>query len=131
MTSLEGQKTLEIIISAVVGTGLLTTVINLISNAVANRKSRLKGVEDQLKEVQKQLSEIQEKQLISEKDALRTQLLVMISDYPEETMDILKLAEYYFDNLNGNWTATMLFNHWLESRKIAKPSWFKTTVSEN
>ena len=115
---------LETIITAIVGTGLLTTVINLIINAISQRKSRLKEVENQLTEIKNDLDEIKEKQLISEKDALRTQLLVMISDYPDETMDILKLAEYYFKNLKGNWTATMLFNRWLEKEKIAKPSWF-------
>ena len=124
MTTPEGQKMLEIIISSIVGTGLLTTVINIISNAIQNRKSRLKNVEEQLSKVEQQLSEIQDKQKISEKDALRTQLLLMISDYPDETMDILKLAEYYFNNLHGNWTATFVFNHWLEQRGIAKPSWF-------
>ena len=126
MTTPEGQKLFEIIISSIVGTGLLTTVINVISNAIQNKKSRLKNVEDQLSNMEQQLSEIQEKQKISEKDALRTQLLLMISDYPDETHDILKLAEYYFNNLHGNWTATYVFNHWLERQDppIAKPEWF-------
>lgn len=118
------EKIIEIIISSILGTGILSTVINLIANALSNKKSRLKNVEAQLTEVNEQLKEIQGKQDISERDALRTQLLVMISDYPDETMDILKLAQHYFKDLHGNWTATMLFNRWLESRKIAKPSWF-------
>jgi len=124
MTSAEGQELLQLIITSIVGTGLLTTVINIISNAIQNRKSRLKNVEEQLNKVEQQLSEIQDKQKLSEKDALRTQLLLMISDYPEETMDILKLAEHYFNNLHGNWTATLVFNHWLQKRGIAKPEWF-------
>ena len=130
MTSAEGQELFQLIITSIVGTGLLTTVINIISNAIQNRKNRLKTVEEQLTNVENQLSEIQEKQKISEKDALRTQLLLMISDYPDETMDILKLAEYYFNNLHGNWTATLVFNHWLEKTGIAKPSWFHFTEEE-
>ena len=124
MATAEGQEILQLIITSIVGTGLLTTIINIISNAIQNRKNRLKNVEDQLNKVEETLADIQEKQKISEKDALRTQLLLMISDYPDETMDILKLAEYYFSNLHGNWTATFVFNHWLEKRGIAKPSWF-------
>ena len=114
----------EAIISSIVGTGLLTTVINLIVTAHSEKKSKLKDMDEKLKKIDGQLQEIKDKQVVSEKDTLRTQLLLMISDYPDETMDILKLAEHYFKNLKGNWTATMLFNRWLESRKIAKPDWF-------
>ena len=56
---------------------------------------------------------------------MRSQLLMMIADYPEENTEILKLAEHYFSDLHGNWTATAIFNKWLERCEVAKPEWFK------
>lgn len=77
-------------------------------------------------EVLEKFGELEKNQKTAEKDALRTQLLMMIADYPEEKTEILKLSEYYFANLHGNWTATAIFNHWLEKYcDGAKPEWFK------
>ena len=109
---------IETIVLAILGSGALSTLISAIVQAVANRKSRLTKIEGQLAEIEKN-------QKTAEKDALRTQLLMMISDYPEEKTEILKLAQYYFSNLQGNWTATAIFNTWLEKYDVAKPEWFK------
>ena len=62
---------------------------------------------------------------MTEKDELRTQLLLLLSDYPEERQEIMKLAEHYFKDLKGNWYATTLFNNWLVERQIARPEWFR------
>jgi len=59
-----------------------------------------------------------------EKDGLRLQLLFMIKEMPEEEREILKVAEYYFHTLKGNWYATSVFNKWLEETGVAKPEWF-------
>lgn len=109
----------EPIIIAIIGSGALSTVISAIITAIANRKSRLKTIEDKLTEIEKN-------QKTAEKDALRTQLIMMIASYPEEKTDILRLAEYYFHRLDGNWTATALFNKWLiQYCDGVKPEWFK------
>lgn len=60
-----------------------------------------------------------------EKDGLRMQLLFLLILQPSEQREILKLAEYYFGVLNGNWYMTSIFNKWLEANDIAKPEWFK------
>ena len=106
------------IILAVVGCGVLNIVATAIINAVSNRKSRLKGVEDKLEDIEKRLK-------YAEKDELRTQLLLMISDYPDNVEGIMAIGERYFGKLHGNWYATALFNNWLSEREIAKPEWFK------
>ena len=107
------------VIIAVVTSNAITVLLTAIINALANRKGRLTKIEVQL-------STIEENQQTAEKDALRTQLLVMISDYPEEKTEILKLAQHYFKDLKGNWTATAIFNKWLEQYGDgAKPEWFK------
>ena len=59
-----------------------------------------------------------------EKDALRTQLLLLILLQPEERQEILTLAEHYFKDLRGNWYMTSIFNKWLQKSDVAKPEWF-------
>ena len=65
------------------------------------------------------------KRLINlEKDTLRTQLLLLILLKPDETHEILTIAEHYFKQLKGNWYMTSIFNKWLEDTGTAKPDWF-------
>lgn len=60
-----------------------------------------------------------------ERDGLRTQLLLLILMRPNEQTEILKIAEYYFDTLKGDWYMTSIFNKWLEDNKVASPEWFE------
>lgn len=106
------------VIIAVVGSGALSALIAGIFNLAINRKGRLSLIEGQLKEINTKL-------LQTEKDELRTQLLLMISDYPQEKQEILRLAEHYFADLHGNWYATTIFNNWLAQNDIARPEWFQ------
>lgn len=109
---------IETVVIAIIGSGALSTLISAVITAIANRKSRLKKIEEKLTEIEKN-------QKTAEKDALRTQLIMMIADYPDEKTDILRLGEYYFHRLDGNWIAKAIFNKWLEEHNVAKPEWFK------
>ena len=60
-----------------------------------------------------------------ERDAVRTQLLVLILMCPEETKEILTVGEHYFKDLKGDWYMTSIFNKWLIKSGIAKPEWFE------
>lgn len=60
-----------------------------------------------------------------EKDGLRMQLLFLIILMPKEKTEILKIAEYYFGTLKGNWYMTSIFNKWLMGNDVAKPEWFE------
>ena len=107
------------IIIAIIGSGALSTIISAIIAATRDRKS-------QLKEITAKLTVIEANQRIAEKDSLRTQLLLMIASYPNEKTEILKLAQHYFSDLKGNWTATAIFNTWLcKYCEGVKPEWFK------
>ena len=106
----------ETIIIAILGSGALATVISSIITAFSNRRGRLKKIEEKL-------SVIEENQKTAEKDASRTQLLVMIADYPEEKTDILRLAEHYFKDLEGNWVASSVFNRWAADHCETAPEW--------
>lgn len=77
---------------------------------------------DALTESQKVLNDAVKMQ---EKDSLRIELKLMISDYPQETADILRLAEYYFSRLHGNWTMANIFLKWCKDHEIEIPNWYK------
>lgn len=106
------------IILTVVGCGLLNVIATAIINALNNRKGRLKVVEEKLDKVCDETKK-------AEKDALRTQLLLMISDFPTNIEGIITLGQRYFGVLHGDWFATAIFNTWLEESGVARPEWFK------
>lgn len=67
---------------------------------------------------------IEGKLTILEKDALRTQLLMLILMRPESKHEIMTIGEHYFADLKGNWYMTDIFNHWLTESGDAEPEWF-------
>lgn len=107
------------IIVAVVGSGALSAAIAGIFNLILSRKGRLAKIESEL-------GKINERLINAEKDILRTQLLLLMSDYPLENQEIMKLAEHYFKDLKGNWYASTLFDRWLTQNHIPMPKWFHT-----
>ena len=92
-------------IAALIGS---TTVATLIQFFVNRHDKRL---EDKLNKL--------------ERDGLRTQLLVLIIQRPEEKQEILTIAEHYFKDLKGDWYMTSIFNKWIIDAGIAEPEWFK------
>lgn len=97
------------IIAIVTSTALATLIQFLISRH--DRKH------DRLEKIEKQLNK-------TERDSVRMQLLFMIRQMPEEKHEIMTLAQYYFDSLEGNWYMSSLFAKWLDKENIAKPIWF-------
>lgn len=51
-------------------------------------------------------------------DTTRNQLLTLIKSYPENEEEIMKVARYYFDDLNGDWYMTSLFIKWGNEKGI-------------
>lgn len=68
--------------------------------------------------VNQKLDTIIEKVDQAELDAIRGQLLALMSDYPDNESEILKVADYYFNGLDGDWYMTGLFTKWADSRGI-------------
>ena len=92
----------------------------LIQTIIQNRNSK-KGI---LSRILESIAELKKQMKKQEKDNCRTQLLLLISDYPHERQEIMTLAKYYFDDLEGNWYASSIFRSWLEKNDIPEPYWF-------
>lgn len=45
-------------------------------------------------------------------DTTRNQLLTLMKNYPDNEEEIMKVARYYFKELNGDWYMTGLFIKW-------------------
>ena len=53
-----------------------------------------------------------------EEGTVRAQLLTLMSDYPNDESEILKVAEYYFKDLDGDWYMTSMFTKWAAEHNI-------------
>lgn len=82
-------------------------------------------LENQLSPIAEKLDKIIVEQKKSEKDALRTQLLVMMTVLPNNHEEIMTLAERYFKELKGDWFYSSLFKKWLKENDIENPVWFE------
>lgn len=90
-------------------------------NKKDNLKTALEGLKTSLEDLK---TDIDKKFRKSEKDGLRTQLLVLITMRPTEQQEILTISEHYFKVLHGDWYMTSLFNRWLSESGVGKPDWF-------
>lgn len=111
------NDTLQIVLAAIGSGGIgaiVSGAVTLISKAIDKKTGMAKKIEN-----------LEKKSAKNELDSVRLQMLVMISDYPNDTSEIMRIAEHYFAELKGNWYMTSIFNTWLESNNIAKPEWFK------
>lgn len=51
-------------------------------------------------------------------DTTRNQLLTLMKSYPDNEEEIMKVAKYYFKDLDGDWYMTSLFIKWGEEKDI-------------
>ena len=120
-----------IIVTSVIsclGTGGILVFVQFLITRHDNKKGLLKQVLDAQNKLSDELNQerIERKKDMakSEKDALRTQLLLMMSDYPKEHQEILMLAERYFSELRANWFCSTLFKKYLDEENLPHPDWF-------
>lgn len=91
------------IIIAIIGSGALSTVLSMIVGAV-QRKSKLRKLE---------------------KDTVRLQLLFLMYVIPDETQELMNVAQHYFTVLKADWYMTTLFAKYLKKHGLDRPDWFK------
>ena len=65
-----------------------------------------------------------------ERDGCRTQLLLLISLFPGQEQEIMKVAEHYFKGLHANWYMTALFQAYCKRRDIEIPQWALGTSND-
>lgn len=116
---------METIFIAIISSGLLSVLVTEVFGLLKARKSKKDGVESKLKALADAQNAMREDLHRQEKDNIRTELKLMISDFPDDTSDILKLAEHYFVKLNGNWTMNRIFTDWAKAHDVEIPGWFK------
>lgn len=107
------------LIGAVLGSGIIQFFVT------RHDQKKKESIEEKLKPIDSKLDKIIDEQKTSEKDALRTQLLVMMTTLPNNHEEIMTLAQRYFGELKGDWFYSSLFNKWLKENDIEKPIWFE------
>lgn len=107
------------LVGAVIGSGIIQFFVTRHDN------KKKESIEEKLKPIESKLDKIIDEQKTSEKDALRTQLLVMMTTLPNNHEEIMTLAERYFGQLKGDWFYSSLFAKWLKENDIEKPIWFE------
>lgn len=110
--SLIKELALPIILGMIGSSGLTTLITFLI-----NRRDNMKKDKKELEEIKKDIKELNLSQS-------RSEMLIMMNHYPNDQFEILKLAERYFVDLDGDFVMTSIFCKWLEENKITKPNWF-------
>ena len=98
-------------------------VVTIIAQAIISYRQKKREAKDTT--AQRRIA-LEKKADVSERDSVRLQLLILISDYADDTAEILKAAEHYFKDLEANWYMTDIFNNYLIEHNIGKPEWFKT-----
>lgn len=112
------------IILGIVSGGALAAVITSVTAIIQSRKGKQDSILAALAEIRAEQKKIRQEQDKAERDALRTQLLVLLAYYPSDHSEILTAAERYFAVLHGDWFLTPLFNKFLIEQNIGKPEWF-------
>lgn len=116
------SETAVTILVAVLGSsGLIGGIFSVINTVLSRKAAR----SDKQKEIEAKLAELEKATQENKMDATRVQMLLLMSDYPDDKQEILKIAERYFKDMGGNFYMDSLFSKWLKKNDLTKPSWFK------
>ena len=88
----------------VIGTACVGVCTWCVTQINASTNTKLDSISDQMTELKL--------------DTTRNQLLTLMKNYPDNEEEIMKVAKYYFRDLNGDWYMTSLFIEWGEERGI-------------
>lgn len=92
---------------AILGSSLLGVIVSQLFELIKRKLDK----DDITKTITKRLDKL-------EKDSVRTQLLILLSDYYYREEEIMEVARHYFDDLNGDWYMTKMYEEWkLENQK--------------
>jgi len=115
------------IVLALISSGVLSTLITALFQYLQTKRSQRDGLESKVDTIVAEQAAMMKAQKKQEGDILRVELKLMISDFPTQEADILRLAEHYFNDLHGNWVMAATFKQWLDQRGIKIPEWYSDT----
>lgn len=101
-----------------IGGGAIVSFVQFLINRHDNKNSKLNSINTTLNLVDKKLNLIK-------KDSERTQLLLLLTSYPNRTDEILEVAHQYFICDGGNWYMTKLFTDWCNENNVDYEPLFK------
>ena len=101
-----------------VGGGAIVSFAQFMIQRHDNKHSKLNGINNTLNQMDKKLS-------LLKKDSERTQLLLLLTSYPNRTDEILEVAHQYFVCDGGNWYMTKLFTDWCNAHDVDYEPLFK------
>lgn len=106
------------ILGALCGNGLIQFLIT------RRDQQKKESIESKLQPISDKIDKLLNEQKKTEKDNLRTQLLVMMNMMPNNQEEIMTCAERYFKQLEGDWFYSSLFAKYLKENNIEPPIWF-------
>lgn len=126
------ETTAAVLVALLSSSGLIGGIFSII-NTVISRKTARGGKQEEIKKelaelkvsTEKEIAEIKNEVQENRLDMARIQLMLLMSDYPDDVSEIMKAAEKYFVTLGGNFYMDTLFAKWLKVHKLPQPSWFK------
>ena len=115
------ETAVTILVAVLSSSGLIGGIFSVINTVLSRKAAR----SDKQKEIEAKLAELEKATQENKMDATRVQMLLLMSDYPDDKQEILKIAERYFKDMGGNFYMDSLFSKWLKKNDLTKPSWFK------
>lgn len=109
----------EVIVAVIAGvfSGAFFTFLQFLIQRKDSRKQDMEDIKDAIEEIKGEMQDIK-------LGNARTELMLLFNDYPDNEQEVLKQAEKYFVQLNGNFYMTSMFTKWLELNHISIPGWF-------
>lgn len=115
------ETVLQITLAVLGSSGLIGGIFSVINTILSRRAAK----SDKQKEIEAKLIALEKSTQENKMDTTRLQMLVLMSDYPEDKQEILKVSERYFKDMGGNFYMDSIFSKWMKKNDIARPSWFK------
>ena len=102
-------KIVKDVAAVITAIGVITGALITFSSFIGSKITE--SVDKKLDNISGQLENI-------EQNSTRTQLLTLMSNYPDNESEILKVAYHYFKELDGDWYMSEIFDEWAKERNI-------------
>lgn len=109
------------------GGGTIVKLLELIFNRKDKKENKNDELLQAINDIKSDVANIKEDLQTQKQNQLRTEMLVMMNHYENETFEIMRLAHRYFVEEKGDFTMTSIFSQFLKDHNIEKPLWFDET----